>query len=51
MITLESKRAYYTFHVLHSEFALVTLAHIGGVQGALLHIHMYMEYFLMEELT
>ena len=35
MITLESRRAYYTFHVLHSEFTLATLVHIGGGQGAL----------------
>ena len=25
MITLESKRAYYKCHILHSEFTLVTL--------------------------
>ena len=35
MLTLESKRAYYTFHVLLTEFALVTLTHIGGVHGTL----------------
>ena len=47
MITLESKRAYYTFHALHYGFTLVTLTHKCGVQGTLytyIYIHGIFSY-------